>query len=915
MSRCPSCARPVDSTHRYCPLCGSSTDVAESPTGTAPRGRPASSTATPTPARSGSSGAGGVSGVAGDGRFVAGTLLGGRYRVVGLLGKGGMGEVYRADDLRLEQTVALKFLPESLQHDRERLERFYNEVRVARQVSHPAVCRVYDVGEADGLHFLSMEFVDGENLASLLRRIGRLPPDKALEIARQLCAGLAAAHAKGVLHRDVKPANVMLDGRGHARIMDFGLAGVMASFEGAEVRSGTPAYMSPEQLEGREVTTRSEVYSLGLVLYELFTGRKAFEARSRADLLRAQRDDVPVHPSNLVPELDPAVERAILRCLEKEPARRPTSALALAALLPGGDPLAAALAAGETPSLELVAAAGECEGLGRVQAWGVLLALLAGLLAMPFLARRLQAHHRVSADRPPLVLEDRARELLRSLGAESAPRDSAVGFGVDSEALVWTRAHDPSPRRWGNFVEDRPALLQFWYRQSPQPLVALRDMRAAWADPTLVVADMAGVRLDLRGRLLSLYRVPPQVEQPRAPDAPADPAPDWGPLFAAAQLDATTLRPVTPLWTPPFYCDRRAAWEGAYPGRPDLPLRVEGASYRGRVVAFFLVSPWTRPERAQPRAPSRVERAGKVMVLVLFGALVALGALLARRNDGRGRSDRRGAARVAGFTLITSLAALLLGAGHVPDTLGEVELLARGAGPAFLRVAILWLFYLALEPYARRLWPRTLVGWARLLGGGLRDPVVGRDVLLGSAWGVALAVTLSLTLLVPAWLAGVPAEPRVTRLWVTLGSTLWAAETLKFLLDGVALSLAALLLLSLLRLLLRREHWAASALALLLAGVNTSMNFENVGWLAVPIGLGVMTAYVLMLVRFGLLAVSVGLTVTNLLAALPLTPDPSAWHAQPTLLSLALVSALAAYGLRTALGGTRPLASPAGCTT
>src|SRR5437879_8478203 len=159
-----------------------------------------------------------------------------------------MGEVYRADDLTLDQTVALKFLPAGVAADSDRLAQFHAELRIARQVSHKNVCRLYDLGEHEGRRFLTMEYVDGEDLASLLRRIGRLPADKAVDIARQLCAGLAAAHERGVLHRDLKPDNVMLDGRGKVRITDFGLAGLAESFRGDEVRSGTPAYMSPEQL-------------------------------------------------------------------------------------------------------------------------------------------------------------------------------------------------------------------------------------------------------------------------------------------------------------------------------------------------------------------------------------------------------------------------------------------------------------------------------------------------------------------------------------------------------------------------------------------------------------------------------------------------------------------------------------------
>src|SRR5262249_13343322 len=162
-----------------------------------------------------------------------------------------------------------KFLPTELQRDPSRLAQFHNEVRTARQVSHPNVCRVYDIGEASGLLYLSMEYVGGEDLASSIRRIGRFPEDKATDIARQLCAGMAAAHQRGIIHRDLKPANVMLDDEGRVRVMDFGLAIVGTA---DNIRAGTPAYMAPEQLLGREVTARSDIFSLGLILYELFTG-------------------------------------------------------------------------------------------------------------------------------------------------------------------------------------------------------------------------------------------------------------------------------------------------------------------------------------------------------------------------------------------------------------------------------------------------------------------------------------------------------------------------------------------------------------------------------------------------------------------------------------------------------------------
>ncbi len=254
------------------------------------------------------------------GRFGPGTVLDGRYRILGLLGRGGMGEVYRADDLRLGQAVALKFLPVDLARDPVRLAQFHNEVRTARQVSHPNVCRVYDIGEIDGQLFLTMEYVDGEDLSLLLRRIGRLPEDKGLDIARQICAGLAAAHERGVLHRDLKPANIMLDGSGKVRVMDFSLAAVG---EVKDIRAGTPAYMAPEQLGGQEVTVRSDIYALGLVLYEIFTGRRAFEAKTLSDLIEQHQAGAIAAPTAIVKTLDPAIEAAIVRCLDANPARRP----------------------------------------------------------------------------------------------------------------------------------------------------------------------------------------------------------------------------------------------------------------------------------------------------------------------------------------------------------------------------------------------------------------------------------------------------------------------------------------------------------------------------------------------------------------------------------------------------------------
>src|SRR5256885_2771535 len=219
--------------------------------------------------------------------FAPGRIIAGRYRLVSLLGRGRMGEVYRADDLTLDQAVALKFLPAGVAADPDRLAEFHAELRIARQVSHKNVCRLYDLGDHEGRRFLTMEYVDGEDLATLLRRIGRLPHDKAVDIARQLCAGIAAAHERGVLHRDLKPANVMIDGDGNVRITDFGLA--VAAGDVSASLAGTPQYMAPEQLAGGSATVRSDIYALGLVLFEIFTGRRVHDAKTVHEL-RLQHD-------------------------------------------------------------------------------------------------------------------------------------------------------------------------------------------------------------------------------------------------------------------------------------------------------------------------------------------------------------------------------------------------------------------------------------------------------------------------------------------------------------------------------------------------------------------------------------------------------------------------------------------------
>lgn len=842
------------------------------------------------------------------GRFLPGAMLAGRYRIVGLLGKGGMGEVYRADDLKLGQAVALKFLPPRFSEDPKRLEYFHSEVRLARQVSHPNVCRVYDIGEVDGQHFLSMEYVDGEDLATLIRRIGRLPQDKGLDIARQLCAGLAAAHDRGVLHLDLKPSNVMLDGRGRVRITDFGLARLAAEQEGPEAVVGTPAYMAPEQLVSAQVTEQSDIYSLGLILIEVFTGKPAYDADSKAELLKLRKRSSPVAPSTIVPDIDPVVERVIQQCLEKEPQDRPRSVLAMAAALPGGDPLAAALAAGETPSPEMVAAAGRSGRLHLRIAIGWLTVLLLGLITAAFLADKATVLGNAGLSERPDALDKVARDIIDDLGYDTLPKDRAYGFEYDTDYLALLRTEGIASSRDEIAKHGRLPGMYFWYRQSPHDLLPVA--RYAWMvsadDPPPTLPDMVGIRLKGNGDLIEFYAVP--RKSGKQADEPEDA--DWERLFECAGLDLGQFTERTdedPMGLPPALADRRLVWEGTSP-KSENEVRVEAASYHGKPVYFRFVEQGPIPQRMRlgippsDRQPIRVEeiRVGEwtIVLFILVGA-----ALVARRSLRLGRSDRKGAFRLGLFILSFNLLTWLFEASHVPHFAGELALVLSGLQHSVFYAVYFGLMYLAFEPYIRRFWPTLLISWNRLLTGRFRDPSVGRNLLVGAAVGVWFWPVLEfLTVLAPDWLG--PVQP----FWRTLPSTLLGGRHLLavslFCLSSVGVSLVFLLALGLLRILLRK--WWLWAPAFVLQGMFVFILSDVASlarWLMVA---ALATSLLLLYTRLGLLAAIAFFFASYILTDFPITANLDAWYWGSSLFALGLVTAMGVYGFYTSTTG-RPL--------
>jgi serine/threonine-protein kinase len=822
------------------------------------------------------------------GRFTPGAIVDARYRVVGLLGRGGMGEVYRAEDLRLGEPVALKFLPEKLVRDGAALARFHREVRTARLITHRNVVRVHDLGEVDGQPFLSMEYVDGEDLASLLRRIGRLPADKAVELAHQICSGLAAAHERGILHRDLKPGNVLVDGRGHAKITDFGLAALASDLE--PELAGTPAYMAPEQLAEGKVSFATDVYSLGLVLYEMFSGRRPFNADNPAQLLKLLEASEAPRLSTRVEGLDRRIDDTVLRCLRREPDERPRSAMDVSAALPGGDPLAAALAAGETPSPEMVARAQGIGTLARPVALGLAGLVVAGIATIVAIEGSTSAIS-LAAPLGPEVMAHEARSVLALAGFE-APHD-ADGYRYTAIGLEQLASQRHPLDGWRELAARRPGFAEFWYRQADRPLVATQ--RRAWRvtadDPPANSPGTATVTLDGQGRLRSLLVVP---DPAAAKDAGT---PRWSAMFAASELPMEAFTPVAPDRAPPVPGDSVAAWTGAYPGQAEPGVRIEAAA-RGAQVISWQVQDELAGEPAPPIELSSFALAA--FALMWIGA-----AVLARRHHRSGSGDSRGAFRLAAAVAAATFVGPLLLASHSTSAADELGLVFAAAAQGSMFGVLAWLVYMALEPYARRVAPRWVVSWTRLLEGRVRDPMVGRDLLAGIA---ASAATQGVLVLGHRF---VIERGEGTINWLYPHGLVPLAGALPTLANSIhpailLVPFGIMFVMVLSRTLLRRE-WAAAVLAaVIVGGFDVLFNGFH------PASLALAGILIALGFRWGFLALIAAAFVQVSLTLVPIAADPDLWWSARSWLGWGLPIAVALYAYRIATArpiGARPPSS------
>jgi serine/threonine-protein kinase len=824
-----------------------------------------------------------------EGRFLPGTLLGGRYRILTLLGRGGMGEVYRAMDLTLGQSVALKFLPEEATRNQAILERFHGEVRVARLVSHPNVCRVYDIGQVEGMPFISMEYVDGEDLACLLTRIGRLPADKAVETGRKLCAGLAAAHDRGVIHRDLKPQNIMINKRGEVVIMDFGLAAIANELTGPEARNGTPAYMSPEQIKGGTVTAKSDIYALGLVLYELFTGKRPFEAHNLQQLIDMQEAAQLTNMTTVAADIDPTVEKVIRRCLEPDPAKRPASALSVLAALPGGDPLAAALAAGETPSPELVAAAGKLEGMPRRYSVPCMALVVIFLLTTIPIRQARTAMIHSGLDQTPEVLAHEGGEIAASFGYPRKPADTAVWLNHRGD-ILWYLRHRPEPHAWDEWLAWESAINAV-YRESPLAMIAAPLGKVDSLRPPMNVPGMSRTVLAGNGRLLEFSAIPRSYD--------AELVPPVGPetIFRAMRLDLANFSETKPLKLPATPFDQWRAWKGPHPMFPDMPLQVEAAWWKGRVVSARVLYPWDQKPDAPESASLLQTRDLWIAAMVAVAAFFVI--LMARRNWTLGRADRLGAFHIALASFLLQAVAWA-GRFHPAPDLAILNAFLNAVADWLLGAAVLWFAYLALEPELRARWPHSIVTWNRVLAGRWRDAQVGSHILIGATAGTGIWIFFKVVVVLVSRNTQ-PFDWDVS-LGGLLGARQWIGAHAAGAQDALQTGLFVFMTIFAMRQFLRKELLAALAAAAIFTLAQSDVRGPE-WWLIGLIYLVAVAALIYVLLRFGLVATIAAVFFINALNTMALSTDLSAWYIPSSIATLLLLLGIAIFAFWRSLGG------------
>jgi hypothetical protein len=609
-------------------------------------------------------------------------------------------------------------------------------------------------------------------------------------------------------------------------------------------------------------------------------------------------------PSTYVKEIDPVIERVIMRCLEKDPARRPTSAIQVAAALPGGDPLAEALAAGETPSPEMVAAAGAEGALAPWIGCSILAGFILLLCANVFLSERSQLMNLLPVGKSPEILQEDSRNILQSIGYNVPVADSGYWWGVEDDYWPYS-SQIPAPERYRIVGSDFPSPVRFSYRQSPAPLQTTFPFQVARYNPARATPGDSLVELDEQGHLSSLRITPvtnsQQDSKPSDPHVPSDSLPAnqqaWPGLFAAAKLDMGKFKPVDADWYPREIMDRQFAWQGQQFGKN---IRVRAGTFRGKPVYFEVLAPWKKESAGEYNSSLGAYRLVNVINLTLAASLFCLAAFLAVRNLRRERSDARGGIRGSALLFVALSISIILDTHWAGDSLWGWDwwqlLVALPAGLALQYAA----FYVGFEPSFRRTWPELLISWSRFLAGDSRNPLVGRDVLMGGFVGAAAAFLYQLLVTLPYWFSIKSVTPEFT---VDSGLAPFIGRLSAGIVNPFLNTIGCLAFLFVALKLLRRKSLAI--LAIFTVWTMFSLQTENPMGL-LPISMLIAALMTTCILKNGALGMIVAMFVEFIIRYQPLTWDFSRWYAPYSLMTLLVMLAIAFYGFSCSLG-RRPL--------
>jgi serine/threonine-protein kinase len=664
--------------------------------------------------------------------------------------------------------------------------------------------------------------------------------------------------------------------------------------------------MSPEQISGKEVTKKSDIYALGLLLYEIFTGKQAFTADTIPGLLEKQKNSQPTNPSEIVTGIDPMVEDLISKCLNKEPVRRPASALHVAMALPGGNPLQAALEAGETPTPEMIAAAPSKGALKPLAALALLLGFIGTFSLLMYWSSIYGTNAYVPLNDSPEVLAKKAQTVTNNLGYSEPPVDWNYRFYYDKSYLEYAKEQKNPREVWEKVRKGQPLVYYFQYRQSPKYLTPnnLND-RIDENTPPLTEPGMINLDLDPKGRLIKFAAVP-TIELGKAEERRKT---NWKKLFDEAGLDISRFKEIRAKQRPPVFADEITGFEGTMADHPDIPVRIEAAGYQGKAVYFNVVPSWKESASAVRQKIEEASQSNFFSIISLILLLSALSGsfLLARYNLKKGRSDLLGATKIAVFlfvVLILNSALSKYGTTSVPTGGDKILLFFETLPKPVLVSFFIFVAYLAIEPFFRRRLSDMFISWNRLIAGDFRNPMIGRDILMGITLSAGIIFINSLI---------ATGKSYVNFVWInefffngTTGNLNGFSKYLFIIPNGLVQSIVGsfmAIFFILVFSLIFKQKWKSILAVMLLFGVTAAAGqvFQE-DWAGVVSTVFIYTVGFFILLRFGLVAFAASAFVQNVIDDLQVTFNTSSFYFSSTILLMLVIFGIAicAYYISTA---------------